>query len=75
METIALLAAVAVMVVALALAYTRSTVARRLAPTTDAAGPMAAQLVVVAIFVALCAVVGFISVAFVKVRHNEELDV
>lgn len=29
----------------------------------------------VAIFVALCAVVGFISVAFVKVRHNEELDV
>ena len=29
----------------------------------------------VALFVVLCAVIGFISVAFVKVRHNEELDV
>lgn len=56
METIALLAAVAVMVVALGLVYTRRTVARRLAPTADAAGPMAAQLVVVAIFTATAAV-------------------
>jgi MFS family permease len=29
----------------------------------------------VALFVVFCAIVGFISVAFVKVRHNEELDV
>ena len=29
----------------------------------------------VAIFVVLCALVGFVSVSFVKVRHNEELDV
>ena len=56
METIALLTAVAVMVVALGLVYTRRTVARRLAPTADAAGPMAAQLVVVAIFTATAAV-------------------
>lgn len=56
MEAIAILAAVAVMVVALGLVYTRRTVARRLAPTADAAGPMAAQLVVVAIFTATAAV-------------------
>lgn len=56
METIALLGAVAVMVVALALVYTRRAVARRLAPTTDAAGPVAAQLVVVSIFTATAAV-------------------
>lgn len=29
----------------------------------------------VAFFVVFCAVVGFVSVSFVKVRHNEELDV
>ena len=29
----------------------------------------------VAIFVVVCALVGFVSVSFVKVRHNEELDV
>ncbi|MHA7177343.1 MFS transporter [Arthrobacter sp. Sr24] len=29
----------------------------------------------VAIFVVFCAAVGFVSVSFVKVRHNEELDV
>ena len=56
METIALLAAVVVMVVALALVYTRRTVARRLSPTADAAGPVAAQVVVVAIFTATAAV-------------------
>ena len=28
----------------------------------------------VALFVVFCAAVGFVSVAFVKVRHNEELD-
>ena len=49
METIALLAAVAVMVVALGLVYTRRTVARRLAPTADAAGPMAAATAAVAV--------------------------
>jgi hypothetical protein len=55
-ETIGLLGAVAVMVVALGLVYTRRPLARRLAPTADAAGPVAAQLVVVAIFTATAAV-------------------
>lgn len=57
MVSIALLGAVAVMVVALSLVYTRGMVARRLAPTAEAAGPVAAQLVVASIFTATAAVV------------------
>ncbi|KUG56287.1 hypothetical protein AVL61_16725 [Kocuria rosea subsp. polaris] len=57
MVSIAILGAVAVMVVALSLVYTRGMVARRIAPTAEAAGPVAAQLVVASIFTATAAVV------------------
>lgn len=56
MVSIALLGAVAVMVVALSLVYTRSMVARRVASTAEAAGPVAAHLVVASIFTATAAV-------------------
>jgi hypothetical protein len=56
MTSIALLGAVAVMVLALSVVYARGMVARRLASTADAAGPLAAQLVVASIFTATAAV-------------------
>ena len=56
MTSIALLGAVAVMVLALAVVYARGMVARRLASTEEAAGPVAAQLVVASIFTATAVV-------------------
>ena len=55
MENIVLFGAVVTMVVAILLGWVRTPVARRLAPTTDAVGPVAAQVVVV-IFTATAAV-------------------
>ena len=56
MTSMALLGAVAVMVLALSVVYTRGVLARRLASTAEAAGPVAAQLVVASIFTATAAV-------------------
>ena len=56
MENIVLFGAVVTMVVAILLGWVRTPVARRLAPTTGDVGPVAAQVVVVAIFTATAAV-------------------